>query len=333
MTKKHHIILCCLFIPTIASVAKELSCYADYLGNIMFKFKPINHQCLQNQCNKFYYTRNLILSTAKWTEEKDCRYHAEDELICNMHQLTNDRKFGFADENNYQFMLSVTSNQTTKNFTDFRFNNRNNSGSPWSTLLNFYLCAHTTGVKYFAVIGSFHNITVDIIHYALNVKYGDTLSDIRLRFTGPGIDQTNIIEKEKHCDKHKHDFCTYTQQSLEPCSNFRVCMQVYYKHILIQSQCKSVFTLGCNNSNKPSIQWPYKLFLVFCIFISMLLIIVTVFVFNRIRKGIICKTYNGEHIEPRMQVINQEELRNQHIILKYKSEEHIYQYPVLLPSE
>lgn len=226
---------------------------------------------------------------------------------------------------------TTTFNSILSNITDIRFKEDNTLVAPWSTAIKFIYCSNAVGVKYFNVISSATNITVHMIRHALDVQYGNLLSDIRLTFVGSGFTHAQTINKEKHCNATSKDFCSFTHQSVKSCTDFQVCVSGYYKNELNQRICKTVRTLGCGKASWNTVKWLYRLVIAFS-FTGVLILMTFYTVFKIKTRCTPRHVSDDDYIEPRFHHVNQFDVQHEnHSMLPAGIEDHIYDYPVISP--
>lgn len=320
--RKRQVLFICLVYYWIVSVSSaenstNLTCHVDYHGDIKFTvFIPEKYQKMGVSNAYFYYKRSR--RTARWTKENACSISRGNKTLkCIMRELTRN-----LDISTFEFKISIVSKNITYNISDIYFADKQHAKiTPWTTLNKVSLCSDSTGTKYLALFAAYTNVTVEWVRYPLDVDYNN-FENPRISIVGKYINDTNIVAVSTNCKK---DLCTYTHQSLRPCSRYEICIKSKIGEFTTE-KCKHISTY-CSLESDHSILWQDTLLIVFGAIILITFISMGMALFNKykVARDVIV----DDTVTPRGH-------STQEYLLRHSSEpvcheaNHVYQYPDLI---
>lgn len=269
----------------------SLYCYVDYHGDIEFNVILPNVFKKDLYPKAFFYYRRGGLAHSPWKQEYECyQFRVNDDLNfnCTLRELSVP---GFS---TFEFMVSLTTNNETTNITKLYFaRHRGIEVQPWTTMHKVIYCNNGVGVKYFGLTADVHNITVEWIRLPLDIDYFHTNPIIRI--IGTDLNMSNRIFVRTNC---RQEICTYTFQSLSPCSEFRICMVTKYFDFQ-KNECKTIRTHCIVDENL--FRWQDILLIVFGIIILFACVFMSVVIFakNKTLKLLHSSYQDDEKIKPR----------------------------------
>lgn len=271
----------------------SLYCYIDYHGDV--EFNVILPDVFKRDLFPkafFYYRIGGRPNNSPWKREYECYQYRVKEALnlnCTLHAFS---QYGFL---TFEFMVSIVTNNETTNITKLYFAKHPGiKVQPWTTIHKVIYCNNGVGVKYFGLAAAVHNITVEWIRLPLDIDFFHTNPIIRIIGTNLNVPSTIFVRTNCH-----KEICTYTFQSLSPCSTFRICMITKYFDFE-KSKCKTISTHCVVDEN--FFRWQDILLIVFGIVIIIASIFMSIVILAKNKTIALIHgnyLYDDEKIKPR----------------------------------